>query len=61
MAKTVEFQREQRKKIEALQKEYKELTEPAIAEDGTVIQSAVAGKRKKKQDPAQIKAKIEEL
>ena len=60
MIKTVEWVREQRKKIAALEKELDEIKNPPAQEEGAA--NATIGKKKKKQqDPAQIEAKIEEI
>jgi hypothetical protein len=57
--KKVEWERDQRKKIAALEKELEEIANPPAQEEGAA--SATVGKRKKKQDPAQIEAKINEM
>ena len=46
MRKKVEWEREQRKKIAALEKELEEITNPTTQEEGAP--SATVGKRKKK-------------
>ena len=58
--KKVEWEREQRKKIAELKQELDEIANPPVQEEGGAP-SATVGKRKKKQDPAQIEAKINEL
>ena len=58
--KKVVWEREQRKKIAALQKELDEITNPS-AQEGEAQPSATVGKRKKKQDPAQIEAQMNKL
>lgn len=58
--KKVEWEREQRKKISGLVKELEEIANPP-AQEAEGAPSATVGKRKKKQDPAQIEVKINEL
>ena len=60
LRKKVEWEREQRKKIAALVKELEEIANPP-AQEADGAPSATVGKRKKKQDPAQIEVKINEL
>lgn len=57
--KKVEWERDQRKKIAALEKELEDIRNPPAASEE--LPSATVGKRKKKLDPAQIEAKIAEM